>query len=388
MDAKAQRRRLEKEQSEQQPSESKPTAPRQTTPPPNQAAPREAPAEAKKPFLQTLNWQEGGPPQTEGPSQTEGHVRLPTQEHETLIDDDDDSDDDFNSFQAQRLSGMNQNSSVSQGQQSQGQGSDANFFQSDINETSQSSTNQEDLFADFSSAMSQSEQTTDLLNIGGESTPASQQAAEPDLMAPPPRDPTNFDLLVDSTAELNMGTSPAGNGQSKDTFDPFMQAKPSQPSKQKQTKAQEKPFDNVKFDPFASQPTSQRGTQKATPKQESQPSSAGAKNNLFDPFASFGQPSPSVSGTSSQPSPASATKPLFDPFGAQPRSTPSPTPASTSNLSAPQGGMTRQTHSSDNLLGDLGSFSQNGGSTLKQVCLYGHVTLNDDVLCCAGACNA
>ncbi|XP_030851434.1 cyclin-G-associated kinase [Strongylocentrotus purpuratus] len=362
MDAKAQRR-LEKERSEQQPSESKPTAPRQTTPPPKQAAPREAPAEAKKPFFQTLDWQEGGPPQTEG------HVRLPTQEHETLIDDDDDSDDDdFNSFQAQRLSEMSQNSTVSQSQQSQGQGSgnDANFFQSDINETSQSSTNQENLFADFSSAMSQSEQTTDLLNIGGESTPASQPAVEPDLMAPPPRDPTNFDLLVDSTAELNMGTSPAGNGQSKDTFDPFMQAKPSQPSAPKQTKAQEKPFDNVKFDPFASQPTSQQGTPKATPKQESQPSSAGAKNNLFDPFASFGQPSPSMSGTSSQPSPASASKPLFDPFGAQPRSTPSPTPASTSNLSAPQGGMTRQTHSSDNLLGDLGSFSQNGGPTLKQ----------------------
>nr|XP_054765381.1 cyclin-G-associated kinase-like [Lytechinus pictus] len=361
MDEKAQRR-LEKERSEKQSSENKPSAPRQASPPPQQTAPEAAPAGGqtdKKPFFQTLDWQQ------RGSQKTEGHVKLPTQENETLIDDDDDSDDDFNTFQAQRMNEMTANSE--QGQQSQSQGgSDANFFQSDPNDTSQSSTTQEDLFADFSSAMSQSEQTTDLLNIGGDSTPAAQPAAEPDLMAPPTRDPTNFDLLVDTTAEMNIGASPAQQSQSQDTFDPFMQAKPSQPSAPKQTKSQDKQFDNNTFDPFASRQTSQQAMPKATPKQENQPSRTEEKDDSFDPFASFGQPSPSASGPNSQPSPASANKPLFDPFGAQPRSTPSPTPISTSNLSAPQGGMTRQTHSSDNLLGDFGNFSQNGGPTLKQ----------------------
>lgn len=368
MDEKA-RRQLEKERAEQQAAESRSTA----TPPPRTASPPQAASQEPPPaagagkagFFDSLPWQKD-----EGPK-VEGHVRLPTQENETLLDDDDDSDDDFNSFQAQRLSGDIGQTIDAQRQAASAapNSNEANFFQSNFDEAPQSSANQGGFFADFGSAMSggsEQSQTADLLNIGGASAKGSPSPVEADLMGAPPKDPTNLDLLVDPTANLKVGESTQKPAQSQDTFDPFIQATPLQTSQRaapKATKQQQQPLTSDTFDPFAAQSPSQQGIPKAAPKQQNQQIPKESEDTLFDPFAAFGQPSAASSG--SNPT-AAYSKPLFDPFGAQPRSTPSPTPASAGNLSAPQGGMTRQTHSSDNLLGDFGGFDQNGGPSLKQ----------------------
>ncbi|XP_071477251.1 cyclin-G-associated kinase-like [Diadema antillarum] len=358
----------EREQKEKRAAESSAAnPPSKSTPPTAQTAPQEPPAGSdKKSFFQSLSWQDkDGPP--EG-----GQVKLPTQENETLLDDDD-SEDDFEDFQALRLANPGQTTNAQRPVQLAG-GSEDSFFKADVSQAPQGGAKEEDFFADFGSERAEPEesQTADLLNIGG-SQRGQPPAPESNLMDPGPRDPSNFDLLVDTTAKLDVGSTTPKNAQSRDTFDPFMQSKPQSQQRTTpvtpQSQQQQAPASDT-FDPFASPSSSQQGTPKAAAKQPEPTSNQKQteEEDLFDPFAAFGQQAFNPSTNAQQPQPAAATsKPLFDPFGGQMRSTPSPTPASSSNhLSAPQGGMPRQTHSSDNLLGNFGGFAQNGGPTLKQ----------------------
>lgn len=366
MDDKA-KKTLDKENSERRAQESSQPARSTATPPPRTASPsqqansQEEPAPkptGKASFLGSLSWQDDGAPQEAG------QVKIPTQENERLVDDDEESDDDFDSFQAQRLGGAGQNGAPAQAE-APPPSSGADFFQATFQEESQTSAGQEDLFANFSAAESN---TADLLNIGGGSNQAaSSPGPEVDLMGAGPRDPTNLDLLVDPMANLDAGSTPSG-GQSQDAFDPFMQAKPQpKPAQQATPKRQPQPAPaNETFDPFAA-PSSNHSTPVAQPQPKAKPAAKESKDELFDPFASFGQPSKSA-GTTPSSAPAPSSQPLFDPFGGAQRATPSPTHGMMDNLNVGEGGMTRQTHSSDNLLGDLGGFPQNGGPTLKQVC--------------------
>ena len=387
MDDKA-KKTLDKENSERRTQEPSQAERSTATPPPRTASPAQqansqeesAPKQSgKAAFFDALAWQDDGAPKEDG------QVKLPTQENERLVDDDEDeSDDDFESFQAQRLGNAGQNGAPAQGEAPAS--SSANFFQADFQEESQTSAGQEDLFANFSTGMSAAEesQTADLLNIGGGSDRvAPSPAPNVDLLGAGPRDPTNLDLLVDPTANLDIGSTPSGS-QSQDTFDPFMQAKPQpkQQLKQQATPKHQQPPANDTFDPFAA-PSSNQETPASKPQQKSQPTTKESGDVLFDPFASFGQTSNST-GTTPSSATAPTGKTLFDPFGGTQRATPSPTHGMTDNLNVGQGGMTRQAHSSENLLGDFGGFTQNGGPTLKQVCVFVlstfsfHIELMDD----------
>ena len=350
--------------------------------PPTQQQPKPQETEKAKEgnFFSTLDWEDEQ-------SAKEKEAAKGTVEGESLLDDDDD-DDEFGAFWAERLQSKSpaQNGNAAQEVKEE----NVDFFAASYGGKQES--NEGDLFGSNFGSQQPSNNASgsdgiDLLNIGsGQNQKQSAGAAENLMDAGAPA-PTNFDLLSGTATTESAQSSSGGGGFGNDLFDPFQQrARTPSPAPVVQEKPPQESSEDL-FDPFGSKSaeTKENSTTQSDKKVNFTVGTGAGSDNLFDPFSGSGSGS---SGNQQQqggldpfggsrqprnrsPSPvrarpktsgaSSTTDDLFDPFGGSSGQSPS-------HLAAPNlGGMAKQSHSQENLLGDFSNFGGASQPTLKQV---------------------